>query len=1309
MNDMIDTSPLDGMIVGRVEPQIYAFTTETIPNYLKVGDTYRPVSVRLSEWERIFPHLKYLYTHTAMLESGRLFRDYAVHQFLEETKGFHRLMPTDIPEGVYYSREFFKDAKAQDIDEAIGDIQQSEKDADGRYALYTSDHLPAHLTYKRDQSFAPRENQQAAIDRFKAAVANGRTNLLMYAVMRFGKSFTAMCCATEIDAPFVVVVSAKADVRREWKRTVESHVRFDGYSFYDGDDLVRNNHIVSETLGEGGKVVLFLTLQDLQGKTVKEKHEEIFKCDIDLLLIDETHFGARAEKYGEVLQQMKLKANEAKKELRDADTCDAVVEELKLLRAKVRLHLSGTPYRILMGGEFKEEDIVAFCQYADIVEAKDKWDEENGAADGVNEWDNPYYGFPQMVRFAFSPNASSVKRMAELKSQGETYAFSALFKPVSFVKDAKGAHKHFQHEREIIELLEVIDGSRSDENLLGFLDYDKLKRGEMCRHIVCVLPFRASCDAFEQLLKRHKKHFKNLSAYTIINISGVDNERKYRDTEAVKRAVKDCESRGEKTVTLTVNRMLTGSTVEEWDTMLYFKDTASPQEYDQATFRIQNQYVKTYVDANGNTVRYNMKPQTLLVDFDPNRMFRLQEEKARVYNAITKEKGNARVYEYIERELNVSPMVSINHGLLQRVTATNVMDAVREYSRDRGLREEAASTPQDEDVLKDKGIRDDISEFPEIDGGRGVMPIPKDGQGVTTTKQDEPSSHATDTPATKGKGIDWRKKMSCYFMHILLYVFLADGQIRDLEEVFKSMEDDNGENLRLAKLLHLKAATLRKIHTLINPFVLYGWDYKIANVNTLKHDKSLTPLQRGLQALKSIPRLSDDEVVTPPLIANELLAMLPDDALKLGGVALDIASVHGELACSIYQKYGVDVARRVYAVPTSPLTRELTRKIYGFMGLPTDHVLDICTQDLLDEAKNEQVKACLPKGVGLVIGVPTLGVKRGGGRDDGREAVYQLYYFYVRDVISPRYIALMTQSTWYSGGRGERLEEFRNDMMDGGHIKELHDYPDIQEYTKNNATTLRGGVCLFLWQKDYKGDALVVNKINQRDYAQVRPMRYERNGVKADWFIRWNKGLDILDKVLARETSFIADDGLMYHRNPFGFPDTKDNFAKRRSKKNTIKVYLAKQKVGYAATVARNPDGLLDRWKVLVAKASSGGDTLPHRVISAPIVSEPGSATANTHYVILPGKGETTELQAQNLVAYMRTRFFRFMVMLLRSNQNMRVDMYRYAPRLDFNRAWTDGQLYERYAIDAEEQKYIEDIVQEFGKKRNRDAKAHKI
>ena len=66
---------LDGLIVGRVEPHIYAFSTDEVPNYLKVGDTYRPVAVRLNEWRSRFPTLREEYREKASIDGKVFFRD----------------------------------------------------------------------------------------------------------------------------------------------------------------------------------------------------------------------------------------------------------------------------------------------------------------------------------------------------------------------------------------------------------------------------------------------------------------------------------------------------------------------------------------------------------------------------------------------------------------------------------------------------------------------------------------------------------------------------------------------------------------------------------------------------------------------------------------------------------------------------------------------------------------------------------------------------------------------------------------------------------------------------------------------------------------------------------------------------------------------------------------------------------------------------------------------------------------------------------------------------------------------------------
>ena len=119
---MKDISILDNIIIGRVDPHIYAFTTGTVPNYMKVGDTYRPVSVRLNEWKEFFPDLEKQYEEKAKVGNDVYFRDFAVHNFLEGVKQRIRLKQADVPAGVYYSKEFFKEADVHDIIEAIEDI-----------------------------------------------------------------------------------------------------------------------------------------------------------------------------------------------------------------------------------------------------------------------------------------------------------------------------------------------------------------------------------------------------------------------------------------------------------------------------------------------------------------------------------------------------------------------------------------------------------------------------------------------------------------------------------------------------------------------------------------------------------------------------------------------------------------------------------------------------------------------------------------------------------------------------------------------------------------------------------------------------------------------------------------------------------------------------------------------------------------------------------------------------------------------------------------------------------------------------------
>lgn len=1310
-NLKIDTTLLAGLIVGRVEPHIYAFSTETVPNYLKVGDTVRGVRVRLNEWRKIFPNLVQQYEHSAQIDDETIFRDFAVHTFLEQEKGRTRLLPDTFGHLPYYSKEFFEGATTADLEEAIADICQSAREKNGKYQFYSPDRLPQTFNYERTESYPPRANQQQVIDNFRNAVAAGRTNLLLYAVMRFGKSFTAMCCAKEMDAKIVVIVSAKADVKQEWKKTVESHVYFAGYKFLDSTSLNSNETIVSDTLAAGDKVALFLTLQDLQGEEIKAKHKEVFEHQIDLLIVDETHFGARGASYGKVLQQYNLSKSQIEKELQNVDgfeTLDQADEAVKTLNTKIRIHLSGTPYRILMSDEFKKEDIIAFVQFTDIIDAQKQWDDEHLKEDDCNEWDNPYYGFPQMIRFAFNPNASSVKKMEELRKNGITYAFSELFRPHSMTPKTDGSHRQFLHEPEILDLLEVIDGTKEDENLLGFLDYAPIKNGKMCRHMVVVLPFRASCDAMAALIQREKDRFKNLRDYDVINIAGFDEERKYTTTDIVKGKIKACEEKGRKTLTLTVNRMLTGTTVPQWDTMLYLKGTASPQEYDQAIFRLQNQYVTTFKDASGRTIKYNMKPQTLLVDFDPNRMFRLQESKSQFYNVNTEVQGNAGLRERIAKELAISPIIVLNKHKLQEATPTNITDAVREYSRNRSVLDEASEIPTDSILLEDAEILHVLQEIAPIDAKNGLQIKPTEGNGDDLDTPDTPDTpegaenrdaEPTDRPnqqpdqpkpAEEDNKLD--KRLAAYYARILFFAFLTDSTVKSLEEVIAAIPETT-DNRRIANHLGLDRKVLEVIQKKSNPFILRDLDYKIENTNDLIRDAALHPMERVEIAMRRFGRLSDSEIVTPAKVADEMVAILPFEELneKADAKFLDIASKEGEFSVALYRRFGEKVKAKLYAIATSTLAYEFTRKVYTLLGMPVENIYaDFTSYDLIGENNNEIIKLLTDMKFDVIIGNPPYQESDGGGRESSAVSLYHKF-IECANVMSPTYTSMIIPARWYSGGKG--LDDFRNMMLSDSHIKFIYDYPETSDCFSH--LNIRGGVCYFLRDKNYKGDCTIYNMKNGTvQSSTMRPLLEPGCQI----FIRYNAAINILTKVRAKNEHTYGD--IVSARNPFRLPSNFSDYAKYADKLHNIKLYRFGEDVYIRPSqVERNTD-LISKWKVLVSKASPGGDEYPHSIVSRPIISEPGSVCTETYLIIqvVPSKQA-----AKHLSAYIQTRFFRFMMSLIKNTQNISRGCYSFVPvqnlAADSDIDWSksiheiDTQLYAKYGLTAEEIDFIESKI----------------
>ncbi len=290
-----------------------------------------------------------------------------------------------------------------------------------------------------------------------------------------------------------------------------------------------------------------------------------------------------------------------------------------------------------------------------------------------------------------------------------------------------------------------------------------------------------------------------------------------------------------------------------------------------------------------------------------------------------------------------------------------------------------------------------------------------------------------------------------------------------------------------------------------------------------------------------------------------------------------------------------------------------------------------------------------------------------------------IYQHFINKAIAgnSRFIVMVVPARWYTGGKG--LNDFRKQMINDTCIKELHDYCDFKECFDN--IRLSGGVCYFLRDNEYAGKCNIVSHSQGKIVSEAsRYLKYKN----FNFFIRYNRGISILDKVLKNGFSPFSD--IVYNRNAFNMrTNFKDFYAQPFL--NSIKLYARKQ-VGYIDrnNIKKNPD-LIDKWKVFITNAYGGGSSLYQQIINKPFVGKPGSVCTETFLYI---GSFASQQEADNVVSYMKTKFFRFMIFLIKNTQDGSRKCFQLAPLQDFSKQWTDDMLYKKYGLNADEIAFIE-------------------
>ena len=490
--------------------------------------------------------------------------------------------------------------------------------------------------------------------------------------------------------------------------------------------------------------------------------------------------------------------------------------------------------------------------------------------------------------------------------------------------------------------------------------------------------------------------------------------------------------------------------------------------------------------------------------------------------------------------------------------------------------------------------------------------------------------------------------------------------------------------------------------------------------------------------LSCLANLSNDEVFTPPEVANAMLDMLPqelfespettflDPACKSGVFLREIAKrlIKGlePTIPDLQQRIDHIFHHQLYGIAITEITSLLSRRsvycskypnsIYSitpfedgqgnirykrikhkwdkgkcvFCGASQsqydrDDELETHAYELIHTIKPEEI---FNMKFDVIVGNPPYQLETGGS---GRQAkpIYNLFIEQAKK-LNPRYLTMIIPSRWFAGGFG--LDTFRNNMLNDESIRKIEDFPNSADVF--HGVDIAGGVCYFLWDRDNKGYCEVANIVNEKEYSEVRKLN------EFSTFVRSSQAVPIIRKVFAIEKPKETLEQTVSPQRPFGLPTNYE------PKNSGIPCWFI-QKIGlkYASqSDVSDTNNLLNKWKFLVPKAPIAGQT----DFTKPVgfyydgntrIAKPGECC--TESWIVAGAFDTEE-EVLSFKTYLFTKTVRFLLLQTVVSQDVLRNKFCFVPALEkYEGTYTDKTLCERWNISSEEWDYIDSRIHNYG------------
>ena len=313
-------------------------------------------------------------------------------------------------------------------------------------------------------------------------------------------------------------------------------------------------------------------------------------------------------------------------------------------------------------------------------------------------------------------------------------------------------------------------------------------------------------------------------------------------------------------------------------------------------------------------------------------------------------------------------------------------------------------------------------------------------------------------------------------------------------------------------------------------------------------------------------------------------------------------------------------------------------------------------------------------------------------------SLYHLFITLARK-INPSYISMITPSRWMSRGAQAIPDLWIDEMLQNNHFITIHDYINATDCF--SGVEIKGGVNYFLFKEKYVG--------------KCHRFIHDSNGITEIFgtldensmgvVIRDSKGLDILNKIIKVEGESYKKNNfssLVSSKAFFGQDITLSSnwtgYSKEQSPINNIKCYINKrlEPSGYGwmprSEVYKNQNSI-DIYKIFIPEA--GGDGRDSMVLGKPFLGEPGSVCSLTYILIGydPHKHNFSKKECENILSYIKSRFFRYIVSLKKKTQHGDKEVYQFVPLQDFSKPWTDADLYTKYGLTDEEIAFIESMI----------------